>query len=182
MKRRPSRSATTAPVMLAALAMAGLLALSACGEEKTPALDTPSDGPSASVSAPQDPSSSTAPDPTAVPKTKEGAAARFEDYLHALGAGDLDTVCEIAGPAAEKAQEDGLGPCKSTFGVVLGMISEEQSAALRTATVDTSKLVMSPNGKVEVPVEAVVANVEFGQSDLGDYTLSYQDGNWFIVD
>jgi hypothetical protein len=116
-----------------------------------------------------------------VPNTTGAAVARFEDYLHALGAGDIDTVCEIAGPAAAIAEQQGFGDCPSTFGAVLGMISPDQKAALRTATVDIDR-VSALGGRVEVPVEAVVADVTFSESDLGSYTLAYQDGNWFIVE
>jgi hypothetical protein len=115
-----------------------------------------------------------------VANTTEAAVARFEDFLHALGEGDIDTLCDIAGPAAQVAEDEGFGPCPTTYGMVLGMISPEQAAALRTATVDIDR-VGALAGRVDIPVEAVVADVTFTESDLGSYTLAYQDGNWFIV-
>jgi len=116
-----------------------------------------------------------------VPNTTDAAIARFEDYLHATGAGDIDTMCEIAGPAAAIAEQEGFGDCPTTFGIMLGMISAEQKAALRTATVDDGQ-VAALGGRVDIPAAAVVADVAFTESDLGDSTLAYQDGNWFIVD
>jgi hypothetical protein len=61
-----------------------------------------------------------------------------------------------------------------------GMISDEQAAALRTATVDADRVSASV-GRVEIPVEAIVADVTFTEAELGDSTLAYQDGNWFVV-
>jgi hypothetical protein len=114
--------------------------------------------------------------------TTQGAIARFEQYLHALGSGDIGTICEIAGPAAQVAEDQGAGPCESTFGAVMGMISPEQSAALRTATVDPGLVDETTPGQVHVPVDAVVSSATFTESDLGSYTLAYQNGNWFIID
>jgi hypothetical protein len=115
-----------------------------------------------------------------VPNTTEAALARYEDYIHALGEGDVDTLCEIAPRVAQDAQEQGFPSCEAAFGAVLGMISPPQAAALRTATVDPDK-VQALGGKVEVPVDAVVADVAFTEEDLGSYTLAYQDGNWFVI-
>lgn len=123
------------------------------------------------------------PDPGQVPNTTEAAIARFEDYLHALGEGDVDTLCEIAGPAAKIAEDQGFGPCESTFGTVVDdMISPEQAEALKAATVDPDKVDASTPGRVQFPVEAVVASMAFTEEDLGSYTLVYQDGNWFMVE
>jgi hypothetical protein len=112
----------------------------------------------------------------------EAAVVRAEDFLHAVGEGDIDTICEIAGPAAKQAEDQGFGPCESTFAVTLDMISPEQAAALREATIDPSRIEKRTTGEVEVPVEAVVASVPFTESDLGSFTLNYQDGDWFVVD
>jgi subtilisin family serine protease len=112
----------------------------------------------------------------------EAAVARFEDYLHALGEGDIDTVCEIAGPAAQRAEDQGFGPCESTFGTVVDMISPEQAEALKTATVNLALIESTGPGQIHIPVEAVNADVTFTESDLGSYTIAYQDGGWFIID
>lgn len=123
------------------------------------------------------------PDPGQVPDTTEAAIARFEDYLHALGQGDVDTLCEIAGPAAQIAEDEGFGPCKSTYGTVVDdMISPEQKEALRAATVDPDRVDASTPGRVHIPVQAVVASLTFTEDDLGSYTLAYQDDNWFMVE
>ncbi|GAB2592480.1 hypothetical protein GCM10027168_26890 [Streptomyces capparidis] len=116
------------------------------------------------------------------PATKEGAVQRYEQYLHALGRGDLDTVCEVAGPAAKKAQDQGFGPCTSTFAVVLQMISPAQRNALRTATVDPRRVVVETPARIEMPVESVKSSAAFSESDLGSYTLEFIDGKWYITD
>lgn len=40
-------------------------------------------------------------------RTKEGAIQRYEQYLHAVGREDINTVCEVAGPAAKQAEDQG---------------------------------------------------------------------------
>lgn len=114
--------------------------------------------------------------------TVAAAIARYEAYLHALGAEDIDTVCEIAGPAAKQAEDEGFGPCTSTFGVVFTMISADEKAVLRTATADPAMVEVRSPQEVHIPVAAVRPAGVFTESDLGSYTLSYQDGNWYIID
>jgi hypothetical protein len=121
-------------------------------------------------------------DPPTVANTKAGAVQRYEQYLHALGNENIDTMCEIAAPAAKKAEQQGLGPCKQTFAMMLQMISPTQKSALKTATVDTSQVTEKP-GTVEVPAKAVRAGTtKFTSSDLGDRTLTFMNGQWFITD
>ncbi|MEV0375770.1 hypothetical protein AB0I10_39565 [Streptomyces sp. NPDC050636] len=116
------------------------------------------------------------------PRTKKGAIQRYEQYLHALGRQDIDTVCEVAGPAAKKAQDQGLGPCTSTYTTVFQMISPAQKKALKTATVDPQRIAVHTPDKIEMPVEAVRASATFSESDLGSYTLQYLKNNWYITD
>ncbi|MGW1378448.1 hypothetical protein ACWD6P_29840 [Streptomyces sp. NPDC002446] len=116
------------------------------------------------------------------PRTKEGAIQRYEQYLHALGREDIDMVCEVAGPAAKKAQNQGLGPCTSTYTAVFQMISAAQKKALKTATVDTQRIAVRTPEKIEMPVEAVRASATFSESDLGNYTLEYLKNDWYITD
>ncbi|WP_279617140.1 hypothetical protein [Streptomyces regalis] len=116
------------------------------------------------------------------PKTKEGAIQRYEQYLHALGREDIDTVCEVAGPAAKKAQDQGFGPCTSTYAVVFQMISPAQKKALQTATVDPQRVVVRSPESIEMPVEAVRSSATFSESDLGSYTLEYIKDKWYITD
>ncbi|WP_208921508.1 hypothetical protein [Streptomyces capitiformicae] len=116
------------------------------------------------------------------PRTKEGAIQRYEQYLHALGHEDIDTICEVAGPAAKKAQDQGLGPCTSTYAVVFQMISPAQKKALQTATVDPQRIIVRTPDKIEMPVEAVRSSAAFSESDLGSYTLEYLKDDWYITD
>ncbi|MFJ6752752.1 hypothetical protein ACIQNI_31895 [Streptomyces sp. NPDC091266] len=113
---------------------------------------------------------------------KEGAIQRYEQYLHALGREDIDTVCEVARPAAKKAQDQGLGPCTSTYAAVFQMITPVQKKALKTATVDSQRIAVRTPDKVEMPVEAVRASATFSESDLGSYTLEYLNNDWYITD
>ncbi|WP_405708257.1 MULTISPECIES: hypothetical protein [unclassified Streptomyces] len=117
-----------------------------------------------------------------MPRTKEGAIQRYEQFLHAVGREDLDTVCEVAGPAAKKAQDEGLGPCTSTFVVTFQMISPAQKKALQTATVDPQRVAVRTPAKVEVPTEAVRASASFSEDELGSGTLEYLKDNWYITD
>lgn len=126
------------------------------------------------------PGSTSTPSPQGM--TKEAAIHRFEQFLHALGNEDIGVVCEIAAPAAKKAQDQGFGPCESTYGIVFRLISPAQKAALRTATVAPDLVVVQTPSVVRVPVEAVRSSANFTEGDLGSYTLSYLDGNWFITD
>lgn len=117
-----------------------------------------------------------------VPRTKEGAIQRYEQYLHALGREDINTVCEVAGPAAKQAEDQGFGPCTSTFIVTFQMISPAQKKALRTATVDPQRVAVLAPDKVEIPTEAIRASVTFSESELGSSTLEYLKSNWYITD
>ncbi|MER5281271.1 hypothetical protein ABT025_36925 [Streptomyces sp. NPDC002809] len=116
------------------------------------------------------------------PRTRAGAIHRYEQYLHALGREDIDEVCEVARPAAQKAQDQGFGPCTSTYATVFQMISSTQKKALRTATVDPQRIVVRTPDKIDMPVEAVRASATFSESDLGSYTLEYLKNDWYITD
>ncbi|MFE5485192.1 hypothetical protein [Streptomyces sp. NPDC056527] len=135
-----------------------------------------------SVSARTDRPSAEPPGDQPAPRTKEGAIQRYEQYLHALGREDIDTVCEVAGPAAKKAQDQGFGPCTSTYAAVFQMISPAQKKALKTATVDPQRVAVRTPDKIEMPVEAVRSSATFSESDLGSYTLEYLANDWYITD
>ncbi|MBB4910627.1 endonuclease/exonuclease/phosphatase family protein [Actinophytocola algeriensis] len=113
--------------------------------------------------------------------TTEGAITRYQQYLHAVGAADVATMCEIAGPAAKRAEDEGFGPCEQTMPVALSMFSPEQRTALLDATVDPAK-VAGGGTTVRIPAAAVRAAVTFTSSDLGDAVMSYLDGEWFVTD
>ncbi|WP_338498359.1 hypothetical protein [Streptomyces sp. SJL17-4] len=184
---------TRAMVNVAVSACVALVAC-ACGPENPkedagakpsrPSASTQAEEPPVTPSAParteKPPTTSTGELPS--PKTKEGAIRRYEQYLHALGHEDIDTVCEVAGPAAKQAEDQGLGPCTSTYTAVFQMISPAQKKALQTATVDPRRIAVRTPGKVEMPVEAVRASATFSESDLGDYTLEYLRNEWYITD
>jgi hypothetical protein len=180
-------------VSVAVSACAAMVAC-ACGPEESkqdtdarpsqPSASTRAEEPSATPSVPartEKPSAEPTGDQPA-PRTKEGAIQRYEQYLHALGREDIDTVCDVAGPAAKKAQDQGLGPCTSTYAVVFQMISPAQKKALRTATVDPQRIEVRTPDKFEIPVEAVRASATFTESDLGDCTLEYLKNDWYITD
>ncbi|AUH40877.1 hypothetical protein [Streptomyces sp. CMB-StM0423] len=187
---------------MVSVAVAGCVALvaTACGPDKT---KDDSDAKAPAASEASEPSASaevekpsTAPSPSApsekpsalpagdqpAPKTKEGAIERYEVYLHAVGREDIDTVCEVAGPAAEKGEAEGVGPCSTAFLAMFQMISPEQKEALKTATVDPQGVAVIAPDKVEIPAEAVRASVTFSDSELGRRTMGYLKDEWFITD
>ncbi|UGQ12174.1 hypothetical protein LO772_00755 [Yinghuangia sp. ASG 101] len=153
---------------------------------------TATNSPSASASSATTPAQTTpAPDSSAppstaggtAPKTTQGAIARYEEFLHATGREDLDTMCEISSFAAKKAEEEGFGACRSAYTYVLQeLISPEQKAALRTATVDPGKITVQGPARVDIPAAAVKASVTFAEDELGTSTLEYIDGNWYVTD
>ncbi len=115
-------------------------------------------------------------------KTTQGAIARYEEFLHAISREDIDTMCEIAAPAAKLAEDLGFGPCRSTITFQVQMFSSAQKAALRTATVDPSRVSVRGSARVDIPASAVKASVTFTSGDLSDMTLEYLNGNWYITD
>ncbi|MET9853147.1 hypothetical protein ABZY57_09405 [Streptomyces sp. NPDC006450] len=116
------------------------------------------------------------------PRTKERAIQRYEQYLHGLGREDIGTVCEVAGPGAKKAEDQGFGPCTSTYVIVFQMISPEQKKALQTATVDPQRVPVHTLDKIEMPLEAVRSSATFSEEDLGSYTLEYVKNDYYVTD
>ncbi|MBB5786715.1 hypothetical protein [Jiangella mangrovi] len=144
--------------------------------------DEPASTPSDTVTLPVESPTTPPEDAGGSPETTAAAITRFETFLHALGNADVPTMCEIAGPAAAQAEADGFGPCEATMAMMAGMPSAEQTAALKTATIDPELVDDSTPGQVIIPVEAIVADASFSTEDLGDTVLAYQDGDWFVVD
>jgi hypothetical protein len=183
-----------ARTMVSVVSACVALVACACGPDKAkedtdakpsqPSASTRAKEPSAtpSASARTEKPSATPTGDQPAPRTTEGAIQRYEQYLHALGREDIDTVCEVAGPAAKKAQDQGLGPCTSTYAAVFQMISPAQKKALQTATVDPQRVAVRTSNKIEMPVEAVRASATFSESDLGSYTLEYLKNDWYITD
>ncbi len=126
------------------------------------------------------PKTSAPPRHSGSPATVDAAIARYEKFLHALAASDTHTICEIAAPAMKKAEAEGVGPCASAWRVVFQMISPAQRTALKTATVDRGRIVVESPHQISVPASAIKASVTFTSSDLGDSTLVYQNGDWYI--
>ncbi|MDQ0381888.1 hypothetical protein [Amycolatopsis thermophila] len=131
--------------------------------------------------AAQDPKAPPPSTPAAPGPTIAGALQRYEEFLHALGREDLAKVCEIAGPAAKKAADEGIGTCEETFPITFQMISPAQKRALQSATVDPARVTEKGPTTVEIPASAVKASVSFTEGDLGDSTLEFLHGQWFIT-
>ncbi|MFE1949320.1 hypothetical protein ACFW9D_02495 [Streptomyces sp. NPDC059524] len=147
--------------------------------------EAPAATPSPSAPAEQPSSAKPSAEPTGdrgAPRTKEAAIKRYEAFLHAVGREDIDTVCEISGPAAKQAEDEGFGPCTSTFRITFQMFSPEQKKALQTATVDPQGVMVRSADNVEIPTSAVKASVTFTEEQLGSSTLEYLKDNWFITD
>ena len=65
--------------------------------------------------------------------------------------------------------------------MMFSMISPEQKTALRMPRPSTRP--RCPRGTtVEIPAAAIRAAVPFTSSDLGDSTLSFLNGQWFVTD
>ncbi|MFJ4776373.1 hypothetical protein [Streptomyces sp. NPDC088762] len=184
----------TRTMVSAAVSACVVLVACACGPEKVkegagakpsqPSASTstkePSAAPSASAGTEKPSTVPTGNQPA--PMTKERAIQRYEQYLHGLGREDIDTVCEVAGPGAKKAEDQGFGPCTSTYVIVFQMISPEQKKALQTATVDPQRVRVHTLDKIEMPLEAVRSSATFTESDLGSYTLEYLKNDYYITD
>ncbi|GGK16321.1 hypothetical protein GCM10011583_55280 [Streptomyces camponoticapitis] len=139
--------------------------------------DKPPSDPPAGEKPPADP-----PGEQPAPRTKEGAIQRYEEYLHAVGREDIDTVCEVAGPAAKQAEDQGFGPCTATFLITFQMISPARKKALRTATVDPQRVVELAPDRFEMPAASIRSSETFSESDLGDSTMGYMKDEWYVVD
>lgn len=182
----------TRTMVSAAVSACVVLVACACGPEKAkedagakpsqPSASASVKEPSAAPSAGTEKPSAAPTGNQPAPMTKERAIQRYEQYLHGLGREDIDTVCEVAGPGAKKAQDQGFGPCTSTYVIVFQMISPEQKKALQTATVDPQRVAVRTLDKIEMPLEAVRSSATFTESDLGSYTLEYLKNDYYITD
>ncbi|MGK3203187.1 hypothetical protein [Amycolatopsis sp. MEPSY49] len=137
--------------------------------------------PPATTSASAAQTTTTPPAPSATTKANAGAVERYETFLHAVGNQDVATACEIAAPAAKKAEDEGMGPCEQTFPITFAMFSPAQRKALQGATVDRARITVSSK-KVEIPAKAVKATAKFTDSDLGDAVLELRNGKWYVTD
>ncbi|WP_327257200.1 hypothetical protein [Streptomyces sp. NBC_01244] len=186
----------TSRAMVSVAAVSACVALLTCGcgpdeakedagaKPSLPSASTPANVPSGTPSA-----SAATGQPSAVvtadlpaPRTKERAIQRYEQYLHGLGREDIGTVCEVAGPGAKKAEDQGFGPCTTTYAIVFQMISPEQKKALQTATVDPQRVQVRTLDSIEMPLEAVRSSATFSEEDLGSYVLEYLKDDYYITD
>lgn len=176
------KARTLASVAVSACAV---LVTCACGPEKSTAdADTKPSQPAASTPA-EKPSITPSTTPTGAqpaPRTKQGAIERYEEFLHAVGREDIDTVCEVAGPAAKQAEDQGFGPCTATFRITFQMISPTQKKALQTATVDPGRVVELAPEKFEMPTASVKSSATFAEDELGSSTMEYLKNNWYVTD
>jgi hypothetical protein len=171
------------------LATAAVLLIAGCsgGENGTAAPASSSTAtPPASTAPPSTPTTAapltTAQQPTATPaKRASGAVERYETYLHAVGEEDVATACEIAAPAAKKAEDEGFGPCEKTLPITFQLFSSAQRKALQSATVDRGSVTVGST-KTEIPAKAVRAGVKFTDHDLGDAVLELRGGAWYVTD
>ncbi|MDQ3787341.1 MAG: Vps62-related protein [Actinomycetota bacterium] len=129
----------------------------------------------------EDPSQTPTTTPPPSGPTVENAIDRYEQYLHALGNQDVTTICEIAAPASAEAESQGFGTCEQQFAIVFQMIPPDKQEALKTASVDPAAVRVPQPHQVSIPVTAVRATIPFSQEELGDTTLTFQNGNWFIT-
>ncbi|MGW5689995.1 PT domain-containing protein [Streptomyces asiaticus] len=162
--------------------LAGIFTNDSCGPADKPPTDPPKDQPTEQPTEQPTDQRTEQPAGQAAPRTKEGAIRRYEEYLHAVGREDIKTVCEVAGPAAKQAEDQGFGPCTSTFLVTFQMISPTQKKALQTATVDPRKVVVRSPDKFDIPADAVKASVTFSENEIGTSTLEYLKDDWYITD
>lgn len=161
---------------------AALLITSCSGESGGTASPAPSTAPASSSAPKPSPATSAAPSSSAAAEATGGdAVERYETFLHAAGREDIATVCEIAGPALKKAEDEGFGPCEKTMPMSFKMLSATQKKAMLTAAVDRSKI-KDGAGKVEIPASAVKASVKFAKSDIGDVVMEKRGGKWYVVD
>ncbi|WP_037365959.1 hypothetical protein [Amycolatopsis orientalis] len=176
--------------IVSVLAVGAALLISSCSGESggtaapaaTSSAVPTSSSPTSSSAAPPAPSTSAVPSSSAAAEATGGdAVERYEAFMHAAGREDLATVCEIAGPAAKKAEDEGMGPCEKTMPMAFQLISPAQKKALQTATVDRSKIKEGAK-RVEIPARAVKASVKFTDSDLGDAVMEKRGGKWYVVD
>lgn len=178
----------------AACAAAALFLIAGC-EEQTPGTASPqtsavpstSEAPSTSVSATAPPSASR-PSATAATVTKpatggaaahtpDGAASTMEDYHHALGAKDLETVCRITAPAFD----GGMKECRTLTPMQFGMFSEDDLKKLKLTRVDRAKVQSKGPDKVVVPPGAISPQAAMMAADPKTFTMAWRDGAWVII-
>ncbi|MGW4827009.1 hypothetical protein ACWEOG_05465 [Amycolatopsis japonica] len=179
----------------AACAAAALFLIAGC-EEQTPGTASPqtsavpstSEAPAtsttqASASKPSATAAtvSEATTPTAggaVAHTPDGAASVMEEYHHALGDKDLETVCRITGPAFD----GGMKECRQLTPMQFGMLSADDVKKLKATRVDRAKLQSKGPDKVVVPPGAIAPQIAMMAAQPKTFTMAWRGGTWVIVD
>jgi hypothetical protein len=109
--------------------------------------------------------------------TVEDAVARFEQFLHAFGAGDVATACAI-GSVAVEADAGGMS-CEQAGALLVQMSSEDELAALRAVTVDRAQVVQTAPDRVEIPPAPAFST----DPASGRNVVMQHDGTaWFVVE
>jgi subtilisin family serine protease len=110
------------------------------------------------------------------PASVAAAVARFEEFVHALGAGDVDTACAIGRPAIEAG--GGGMTCEQAVPVLVDMSPESELAALREAEVDPSAAQQTAPDRVEIaPAYPYSSEPETDPPVI----LEHDGDDWFVV-
>ncbi|MEV6906448.1 hypothetical protein [Amycolatopsis sp. NPDC051071] len=110
--------------------------------------------------------------------TPDGAASVMEEYHHALGEKDLETVCRITAPAFN----GGMKECRSLTPMQFGMFSADDFKKLKLTRVDRAKVQSKGPDKVVVPPGAISPQAAMMAADPKTFTMAWRDGSWVIVD
>ncbi|MFD6068476.1 hypothetical protein [Amycolatopsis lurida] len=175
----------------AACAAAALFLIAGC-EEQTPGAASPQTSvvPSTSeTSAGSAPPSASKPSAVAsevtkpatggtVAHTPDGAADVMEEYHHALGDKDLDTVCRITAPAFD----GGMKECRSLTPMQFGMLSADDVKKLKSTRVDRAKLQSKGPDKVLVPPGAISPQIAMMAAAPKTFTMAWRGGTWVVID
>lgn len=176
----------------AACAAAALFLIAGC-EEQTPGTAAPQS--SAIPSTSEAPASSTAQPSSSKPSaiasevtkpatggavahTPDGAASVMEEYHHALGDKDLDTVCRITAPAFD----GGMKECRSLTPMQFGMLSADDVKKLKATRVDRAKLQSKGPDKVVVPPGAISPQIAMMAAQPKTFTMAWRGGTWVVID
>ncbi|UUV29160.1 hypothetical protein NQK81_30865 [Amycolatopsis roodepoortensis] len=114
----------------------------------------------------------------AVAQTPDGAASVMEEYHHALGEKDLDTVCRITAPAFD----GGMKECRSLTPVQFGMLSADDVKKLKSTRVDRAKLQSKGPDKVLVPPGAISPQIAMMAAQPKTFTMAWRGGTWVVID
>jgi hypothetical protein len=111
-----------------------------------------------------------------VPATVEAAVARFEEFVHALGAGDVATACAI-GRVAVEVGGAGLS-CEQAIPLLREMSTDEELAALSDASVDPSRVEQTAPNRVEIPPAPPYSTAPETDPPV---VLEHDGTNWYVV-